>query len=63
MCTHLWPQEPDAPLRMRCDAYTQEIPTELATGSISHEEPYPEDHGIRYEKSYPRDHEIMYEKI
>ena len=33
----------------RCDAFTQEIPLPIWIGEHTHEQPYPDDHGIQFE--------------
>jgi hypothetical protein len=46
-CTHLI-REPKWPLR--CAAFPQEIPEELYTSFVLHNQPYPGDRGIMWEK-------------
>lgn len=33
-----------------CDAFPDKIPLEILQGRVSHNKPYPGDHGIQYEK-------------
>ena len=33
----------------KCRAFADQIPTEIWTGQITHEQPFPGDHGIQFE--------------
>lgn len=46
---HVYPKMKDGIPIPHCDAFPERIPPEIFAEEVSHDKPYPGDHGIQYE--------------